>query len=155
MRQKIGTFNLYGRIVTKKAKGCLFFYELLNANTKTDGWVLPKLKLVAEMSDFKNDQDYENTDYMRFVKEIIKMPYLNRLKQFLLRLLRNNLLLGKRAGKVKSPEESKCYICCEHKESSVMLFLGCKKVQEITEFLKRVLKKAGLLKKGCGMSLFF
>ena len=84
--------------------------------------MLPELKLVAEMSDFKNDQDYENTDYMGFVKEIIKMPYLNRLKQFLLRLLRNNLLLGKRAEKVKNPEESKCYICCEHKESRVMLF---------------------------------
>ena len=117
--------------------------------------MLPELKLVAEMSDFKNDQDYENTDYMGFVKKIIKMPYLNRLKQFLLRLLRNNLLLGKRAEKVKNPEESKCYICCEHKESRVMLFLGFKKVQEMTEFLKRVLKKAGLLKKGRIMSFLF
>ena len=55
MRQKIGTFNLYGRIVTKKAKGCSFFYELLSANAKKDGWVLPEIKLVAEMMDFKND----------------------------------------------------------------------------------------------------
>ena len=53
------------------------------------------------MADFKNDLDYDNTDYMRFVKEILKMPYLNRLKQFLLRLLRNNLILGKRAKKTK------------------------------------------------------
>ena len=138
IRQKIGTFNLYGRIVTKKAKGCSFFYELLNANAKTDGWILPELKLLTEMANFKNDLDYDNTDYMRFVKEILKMPYLNRLKQFLLRLLRNNLLLGKRAEKNKNPEESKCYICSEHKESRVMLFLGYKNVQEKTEFLKRV-----------------
>ena len=74
------------------------------------------------MIDFKNDPGYDNMDFMRFVKEIIKMPYLNRLKQFLLRLLRNNLLLGKRAKKVKNPEESKCYICGEHKESRVLLF---------------------------------
>ena len=97
------------------------------------------------MIDFKNDPGYDNTDFMRFVKEIIKMPYSNRLKIFLLRLLRNNLLLGKRAEKIKNPEESKCYICCEHKESRVLLFLGCKKVQEMTKFSKRVLKKAGFL----------
>ena len=80
---------------------------------------------------------------MRYVKEILKMPYLNRLRQFLLRLLRNNLLLGKRAEKVKNTDESKCYFCNDHKESRVMLFLGCKMVQENTEFLKRVLKKLG------------
>ena len=107
------------------------------------------------MANFKNDVHYENDDYMRFVKEILKMPYLNRLKQFLLRLLRNNLFLGKRTGKNINPEESKCYICGEHKESRVLLFLGCKSVQKNTEFLKRVFKKAGLLRKGCEMSLFF
>ena len=144
VRQKIGTVNLYGKMVTKKAKGYSFFYKLLNAKAKSDGWILPELKLLTEMADFKNDLFYENADYMRFVKEILKMPYLNRLRQFLLRLLRNNLLLGKRAEKIKSPEESR-----------VMLFLGCKNVQEKNEFLKRVLKKAGFLKKGCEMSLFF
>ena len=128
---------------------------MLSTNAKKDGWVLPEIKLVAEVIDLKNDPEYENTDYMRFVKEIIKMPYLNRLKQFLLRLLRNNLLLGKRAEKVKNPVESKCYICGQHKESRVLLFLECKKIQEMTQFLTRVLKKAGFLKKGCEMSLFF
>ena len=54
-----------------------------------------------------------------------------------------------------NPEESKCYICGDHKESRVLLFLGCKSIQKNTEFLKRVLKKAGLLKRGCEMSLFF
>ena len=127
-------------MVTTKAKGCSFFYELISSNAKSDGWILPELKLLTEMADFKNDLYYENADYMRFVKEILKMPYLNRLRQFLLRLLRNNLLLGKRAEKIKSPEESRCYICGEHKESRVMLFLGCKNVQEKTEFSKRVLK---------------
>ena len=69
-------------MVTKKAKGCSFFYELLSANAKSDGWILPELKLLTEMADLKNDLYYENTDYMRFVKEILKMSYLNRLKQF-------------------------------------------------------------------------
>ena len=30
------------------------------------------------MMDFNNDFEYDNTDFLRFVKEIIKMPYLNR-----------------------------------------------------------------------------
>ena len=132
----MGTFNLYGRIVTKKAKGCSYFYELLCANNKADGWVMPELKLLAEMTEFEDNLDYENANFMRHVKEILKMPYLNRLRQFLLRLLRNNLLSGKRAEKVKHSEESKCNICGEHKESRVMLFLGCKKVQEKTKFVK-------------------
>ena len=85
IRQKMGTFNLYGRIVTKKAKGCSYFYELLNANAKSDGWTLTELKLLSEMADFRNDLHYENDDYMRFVKEILKMPYLNRLKQLIFR----------------------------------------------------------------------
>ena len=80
----MGTFNIYGRIVTEKAKGCSSFYELLCANAKSDGWVLPELKLLAEMADFKEDLYYGNDDYMTFVKEILKMPYLNRRRQFYL-----------------------------------------------------------------------
>ena len=51
--QKIGTVNLYGRMVTKKAKGCSFFYDLLSVNAKSDGWILPESKLLTEMADFK------------------------------------------------------------------------------------------------------
>ena len=155
MRQKNGIYNLYGRIVTKKAKGCSFYYEFLNAKTKNDGWIQPKIKLEAEMIRFDNEFEYDSEDYLRFVREIIKMPYLNRFKQFLLHLMRNNLLLGKRIEKVENPEESKCYICNEHKETRVLPFLMCKKVQKMLQFLKRVLTKAGLLKNGSEMSLFF
>ena len=52
-RLKMGTLNLYGRIVTKKVKGCSYFYELLCANYKSDGWVIPELKLIAEMADYE------------------------------------------------------------------------------------------------------
>ena len=41
--------------------------------------------------------------------------------------MRNNLQLGKRIEKVEHPEESKCYICNEHKETRVLIFLGCNK----------------------------
>ena len=38
------------------------------------------------MVDFKNYPGHENTDYMWFVKEVIKMPYLNRIKQFFIKI---------------------------------------------------------------------
>ena len=139
----MGTFNLYVGIVTKKGRGCSYFYELLCANTKSDGWVIPELKLIAEMTDYEHNLEYENHNFMKYVKEILKMPYLNRLKQFLLRLLRNNLLLGNRAKSVKNTNEDNCYICNEHRETRTRVFLGCKTGQERANFLIRLLKKAG------------
>ena len=34
-----GDYNIYGRLVTKRKKGCSFFYSLLNTHAKSDGWV--------------------------------------------------------------------------------------------------------------------
>ena len=34
IRRTVHHYNLYGRIVTKKSKGCSYFYELLNLNAK-------------------------------------------------------------------------------------------------------------------------
>ena len=99
------------------------------------------------MMDFNNAFEYDSKDYLRFVKEIIKMPYSNRLKQFLLRLMRNNLLLGKRIEKVENPEESKCYICNEHKETRVLLYLGCKKVQKNAPIFEKSVNKGWIPQK--------
>ena len=88
------------------------------------------------------------------VMEVIRMPFLNRLKQFMLRLLHNNLLFGKRAYKVNNPEESLCFLCNNHKESSVLLFMGCDTVKKLLQYLIRVLKKAGCLENGNKMGFF-
>ena len=32
-------YNVYGRIITKKSKRRSYFYELLNLNASTDGWL--------------------------------------------------------------------------------------------------------------------
>ena len=113
----------------------------------SDGWVNPELKLLAEMTEYTNDLNYENDNYMNYVKQILKMPYLNRLRQFLLRLLRNNLLLGNRAKNVKTLDNDNCYICNNHRETRTELFLGCTIVQERKNYLIRVLRKAGFLKR--------
>ena len=121
---------------------------MLCANYKTDGWINPEIKLIAEMTEYTDNINYENDDYMKFVKQILRMPYLNRLRQFLLRLMRNNLLLGNRAKNIKNLNNDYCYICNDHRETRTGLFLGCRVVQDRTNFLIRVLKKAGFLKKG-------
>ena len=73
-----------------KGKGCFYFYELLNNKAKTDGWFNMSIKLEVEFSEIDRDSQYESEKLKRVVSEIIKMPYLNRLKQFMLRLHRNN-----------------------------------------------------------------
>ena len=107
------------------------------------------------MTEYTNDENYENDKYMDYVKQILKMPYLNRLRQFLLRLLRNNLLLGNRSKSEKTLENDNCYICNNHRETRTGLFLGCTVVRERKNYLIRVLKKAGFLKKGTQIDLFF
>ena len=47
--------------------------------------------------------EYDEESLVNIVIEILKTPYLNRLKQFMLRLLRNNLFLGKKAQKNRCP----------------------------------------------------
>ena len=82
------------------------------------------------------------------------MPFLNRQKQFMMKLLRNNLYLGKRACKVKNPVESLCFLCNDHRETRTLLFLGCDNVKKQVQFLTRVLKKAGFLQNGNIIGLF-
>ena len=45
IRRTILHYNIYGRIVTKKKKGSSQFYDLLNMNSKNDGWIKCGLRL--------------------------------------------------------------------------------------------------------------
>ena len=54
---------------------------------KKDGWVQPNIKLEVELTEFKTELEYDSNEFMKTVMEVIKMPFLNRLKQFMLRLL--------------------------------------------------------------------
>ena len=105
------------------------------------------------MNEFDDELEYDAAEFMKIVMEIIKMPFLNRLKQFMLKWLRNNLYLGKRASKIKISEENLCFLCNDHRESRVLLFLGCETVKKQLQFLIRILKKAGCLQNGSIISL--
>ena len=76
IRRTIHLYNMYGRIVTKKSKGCSYYYDLLNINAKTDGWCNIKLKLEIKFSEAF--MQYENTELDRIICEILKTLYLKR-----------------------------------------------------------------------------
>ena len=59
-------YNVYGRLVTKRKKGCSYFYSLLNTHSKTDGWVKCCTKMESEAEN--EGLDWECNEY-----EIIKI----------------------------------------------------------------------------------
>ena len=89
------TYNIYGRLVTKRKKGCNFFYSLLNTHAKSDGWHKCSLKMEYEAECEGLSWDCDVFIITELVRQVNKTPYLNRIKQFFLRLLRNNLFFGK------------------------------------------------------------
>ena len=99
IRRTILHYNIYGRIVTKKRKGCSHFYDLLNMNSKNDGWVKCGLRLEVDFSEANLNWQYDEDGLIKIVIEILRTPNLNGLKQFMLRLLRNNLFFGKKSTK--------------------------------------------------------
>ena len=55
IKPNLGIFNIHGRIVYKKEKGCSYFYEMLCTHDKKDGWDGPCNKM-----DLTNlDPNYE------------------------------------------------------------------------------------------------
>ena len=72
----------------------------------------------------------------------------------MLRLLRNNRFFGEKAQKTNDPEISFCYLCCKHIEKRIPLIFRCEIVNYMTQYLIRVLKKAGFLSKGHQIGLF-
>ena len=46
-----GGYNIYGRLIAKKKKGCLYYYALLNVNAKRDGWVRCGIKLETDFTE--------------------------------------------------------------------------------------------------------
>ena len=79
---------------------------------------------------------------MDIVKQVNKTPYLNRLKQFFLRLLRNNLFFGK----TKHNTSPSCVICGQHPEKRIPALLSCNVTVSLVKKLMHALKEAGLLR---------
>ena len=144
------TYNIYGRIVTKKKKGCNFFYSLLNAHAKSDGWTKCCLKVENEAECEGLIWDCDVAIITELVKQVNKTPYLNRLKQFFLRLLRNNLYFGK----TKYAPALSCVICDKHPEKRIPALFVCEISTSLVDRLSHYLSEANLLSQGDQIECF-
>ena len=77
---------------------------MLNVNAKRDGWVRCGIKLEIDFTDENIDWEYDEDEVLKIVMQVLKTPYLNRLKQFFICLLRNNLFLGKKSQKIANSD---------------------------------------------------
>ena len=93
--------------------------------------------------------DCSEYDVITRVKQIHRTPYFNRLKQFYLRLIRNNLYIGKNNSAGPS-----CFICAKHPEKRIPVMLTCEPVKLLTLTLIKILKTAGLLRLGDTIEMF-
>ena len=75
--------------------------------------------------------------------------YFNRLKQFYLRLMRNNLYLGK-----TSNANNMCFICDKHPERHFPVMFSCEPVRVLMAKVIQILKSAGLLRLGDNIEMF-
>ncbi len=145
-----GAYNIYGRIVTKRKKGCNFFYSLLNAHAKSDGWHKCSRKLEYEAECENLNWDCDVFLITELVKQVNRTPYLNRLKQFFLRLLRNNLFFGKN----KHAPSPTCVICGKHPEKRIPALMVCEVTVSLVDRLSHFLSEADLLKQGGQIECF-
>ena len=108
-------------------------------------WRMTLLILILTMS-------LSGTAFFSNVAKIMEIKYFNRIKQFMIRLYRNNLFLGHTLG--KTPPRTKCYACDKHKESRVELLLNCSITNRLLQLMIRILRKGGCLKNGCKIYMF-
>ena len=153
IKPNIGVFNIYGRIVHKRAKGCSYFYELLSANDKQDGWESPCNRMENDLTNFNPEYDFDRGCFLKNVN-IMKLKYFNRIKQFMIRLYRNNLFLGHNYEKKDDNNQVRCHVFNTHKESRIELLLKCSIINKLLQLMIRTLKKAGCLASGCSMDMF-
>ena len=144
------TYNIYGRLVTKRKKGCNFFYSLLNAHAKSDGWIKCSLKMEHEAECEGLIWDCDVFLITELVKQVNKTPYLNKLKQFFLRLLRNNLFFGK----TKYAPSPTCVICDKHPEKRIPALMVCEVTISLVGRLSHFLSEANLLSQGDQIECF-
>ena len=63
-------YSVYGRLVTKRKKGCSFFYSLLNAHAKTDGWVRCCIKMESEAENEGLNWECDEYEIIKIVKQV-------------------------------------------------------------------------------------
>ena len=89
--------------------------------------------------------DCNEYDVITRVKQVRKTPHFNRLKQFYLRLVRNNIFIGKNVSNNIPPS---CFICAKHPERRIPIMFSCEPFKKLTLTLIEIIQSAGLLRLG-------
>ena len=98
--------------------------------------------------------EYNEFEILTIVKQVYRTPYLNRLKQFFLHLLRNNLYIGRKNHSSNSLDPHMCIVCGKHPEKRIPILFSCGTVIVLTNQLVSVLREAGLLERGSNIEAF-
>ena len=80
-----------------------------------------------ELTEFDPNYEHDREAFMKNVKQKLNLGVFNRIKQFMLRLYRNNLFWGKRANKTDNPDIQRCFLCNLHVENRSEIYLNCEK----------------------------
>ena len=139
-------------MIHKKARGCSNFYMLLSFEDKKDGW--DSACMERDLTDFDPNYIFDRDEFFSAVKKIINLNYFNRIKQFMIRLFRNNLFLGNKTKNMQKNTIVNCFACGRHPENRTEVMLNCARSNNILQFLIRILKKAGKLSYGCKINMF-
>ena len=95
-----------------------------------------------ELTDLDPNYDFDRDKFLNNVKKIMSIRYFNRIKQFMIRLYRNNVYLGNNYKNKNSIAPSKCYTCDNHRESRVEIMLNCNTTSKLLQLMIRIFKKS-------------
>ena len=76
-----GNFNVNGRIVHKKARGCSTFYKLLSYEDKKDGWDSASRSMERDLTDFDPNYVFEMDEFFSNVGKIMNLNFFNSIKK--------------------------------------------------------------------------
>ena len=146
-------FNIYGRIVFKTKSGCSYYYSLLNfKSNKTLLWEKSRLSLERDWEKHNIHLTIQIGDFEEIIKTILSMKHHNYLKQFLLKLFRNNLYFKNVTSKF-TDSGLQCHSCKNEEENRAHFFL-CKIHNEILQKLFKCFINLNILKKHLKCHLF-
>ena len=156
MRQTRETcpFNIYGRIVYKAKKGSAYYYTLLSyKHNKTLLWEKSRISLERDWEKTNIHVTIDIKQYKNIIRSVLRMKHHNYLKQFMVKLFRNNLYFKNVTSKF-SDSGLLCNSCKEHPENRPHFFL-CKIHSEIIQKLHSCFINLNLLKTAPSITPYF
>ena len=135
-------------------KGCAYYYSLLShKNNKTLLWENSRKSLEKDWEKVNLNTTIKINQYEKIIKSVLSMKHHNYLKQFMVKLFRNNLYFKNITSKF-SDSGTICNSCKEHPENRPHFFL-CIKHLTIIEKLNCCFINLKILKTSPSISPYF